>query len=252
MDNIVSSDTVYNNGNNRLPSFASLFGDITKPLELHKELVALDTIIHPYLLKLKKSVNDETFDASTNPFFQPSVSECINYEECINYDIAAVADSAGIGGSVGMDSGDSKYADFFNIVNVYNKVHFNKALLLLYIYTGSVEKQITTNNGWTLFSLKQIYQRYVESGGDGGDDGGGGGNSLWIDIGLVYRGLGHVLTLRMDIRNGELFMQPDGGSNGWDREAYYNKYIDQEPNKSMYKSVTTVLNILVNNVEYSG
>ena len=250
-DNIVSSDTVYNNGNNgnnRLPSFASLFGDITKPLELHKKLLALDTIIHPYLLKLKKSVNDETFDASTNPFFQPSVSECINYEECINYDIAV----------------DDKYADFFNIVNVCNKVHFNRALLLLYIYTGSVEKQITTNNGWTLFSLKQIYQRYAGAkatfgGGDGdgggddeGDDGGGGGNSLWIDIGLVYRGLGHVLTLRMDIRNGELFMQPDGGSNGWDREAYYNKYIDQEPDKSMYKSITTVLDILVNNVEYNG
>ena len=255
MDNIVSSDTVYNNGNNgnnRLPSFASLFGDITKPLELHKKLLALDTIIHPYLLKLKKSVNDETFDASTNPFFQPSVSECINYEECINYDIAVGAE--GIGGSAGMDSGGNKYADFFNIVNICNKVHFNRALLLLYIYTGSVEKQITTNNGWTLFSLKQIYQRYVESGGgdDGGGDDGGGGNSLWIDIGLVYRGLGHVLTLRMDIRNGELFMQPDGGSNGWDREAYYNKYIDQEPDKSMYKSITTVLNILVNNAEYNG
>ncbi len=86
----------------------------------------------------------------------------------------------------------------------------------------------------------------------GSGDGDGGGNSLWIDIGLVYRGLGHVLTLRMDIRNGELFMQPDGGSNGWDREAYYNKYIDQEPDKSMYKSITTVLNILVNNVEYNG
>ena len=266
-DNIVSSDTVYNNGNNRLPSFASLFGDITKPLELHKKLLALDTIIHPYLLKFKKSVNDETFDASINPFFQPSVSECINYEECINYDIAVGsaaegtfggADSAGIGGSVSMDSGSSKYADFFNIINVYNKVHFNRALLLLYIYTGSVEQQITTDNGWILFSLKQIYQRYVESGGSG--DGGGAkgtfgdveGDSLWIDIGLVYRGLGHVLTLRMDIRNGELFMQPDGGSNGWDREAYYNKYIDQEPDKSMYKSITTVLNILVNNVEYDG
>jgi hypothetical protein len=154
-DNIVSSDTVYNNGNNKLPSFASLFGDITKPLELHKKLLALDTIIHPYLLKFKKSVNDETFDASTNPFFQPSVSECINYEECINYDIAVGSAGAAEGtfGGAGMDSGGSKYADFFNIINVCNKVHFNRALLLLYIYTGSVEKQITTNNGWILFSL---------------------------------------------------------------------------------------------------
>ena len=142
---------------------------------------------------------------------------------------------------------DGKYADFFNIVNVYNKLHFNKELLLLYIYTGSVEKQITTDNGWILFSLKQIYQRYVDNINSNINN-----NSLWIDIGLVYRGLGHVLTLRMDIRNGELFMQPDGGSNGYECEAYYNKYIDQKPNKNMYKSITTVLNILVNNIEYNG
>jgi hypothetical protein len=271
MDNIVSTDTVYNNGNNRLPSFASLFGDITKPLELHKKLLALDTIIHPYLLKFKKSVNDETFDASTNPFFQPSLSEYINYDECVNYDEFVNYDECvnydiAASGSV-IKGRDSKYADFFNIINVYNKVHFNRALLLLYIYTGSVEKQITTDNGWTLFSLKQIYQRYVDNinsdgakgtfsgggGGGGGDsDGGGNGGSLWIDIGLVYRGLGHVLTLRMDIRNGELFMQPDGGSNGWEREEYYNKYINQVPDKSMYKSITTVLDILVNNFEYDG
>jgi hypothetical protein len=121
-------------------------------------------------------------------------------------------------------------------------------LLLLYIYTGSVEKQITTDNGWTLFSLKQIYQRYV----DNINAMESGGGSLWIDIGLVYRGLGHVLTLRMDIRNGELFMQPDGGSNGWEREEYYNKYINQVPDKSMYKSITDVLDILVNNAEYDG
>lgn len=275
-DNIVSTDTVYNKSNG-LPPFASLFGDITNPLELHKDLVALDTIIHPYLLKFKKSVNDETFDASTNPFFQPSLSEYINYDECVNYDTCSTKDEGD--GSVGGGSGggssnykdsnyrNSKYADFFNIINVYNKVHFNRVLLLLYIYTGSVEKQITTDNGWTLFSLKQIYQRYVDNinssdakgtfakgafGGGGGSDGGGSGGSLWIDIGLVYRGLGHVLTLRMDIRNGELFMQPDGGSNGWECDAYYNKYIDQVPDKSMYKSITTVLDILVNNAEYDG
>jgi hypothetical protein len=248
MVDIVSTDTVYNNDNkdyNRLPPFASLFGDITNPRELHKDLVALDTIIHPYLLKFKKSVNDETFDASKNPFFQPSLSEYINYEECINYDTCSTKDEGD--GSVGGGSG-SNYADFFNIVNVYNKVHFNRALLLLYIYTGSVEKQITTDNGWTLFSLKQIYQRYV----DNINAMESGGGSLWIDIGLVYRGLGHVLTLRMDIRNGELFMQPDGGSNGWEREEYYNKYINQVPDKSMYKSITDVLDILVNNAEYDG
>ena len=88
---------------------------------------------------------------------------------------------------------------------------------------GSIKKQIITENGWTLFSIEQIFDRYKNDK-----------DKLWIDIGIVYQGLGHVLTLRMDIRNGELFMQPDGGSNGYERDMYYHKYIDQVPNKSMY------------------
>jgi hypothetical protein len=203
---------------NMLPSFASLFGDISNPEALHMKILELDAIIHPYMLKLRKSTDSEVFDASTNPFFQPAKN-------------------------IPLDINVSKYdyGDFFDIFNTYKNVNFNKSLLLLYIYTGSIKKQIITQNGWTLFSIEQIFDRYKNNQ-----------DKLWIDIGLVYCGLGHVLTLRMDIRNGEFFMQPDGGSNGYECEMYYHKYIDQVPNKSMYMSIKKVLDKLVNNYEYNG
>ena len=61
-----------------LPSFASLFGDISKPEALHMKILNLDAIVHPYMLKLKKSANNEVFDASTNPFFQPAQSTSLD------------------------------------------------------------------------------------------------------------------------------------------------------------------------------
>ena len=205
---------------NTLPSFAGLFGDISNPDALQMKILELDTIVHPYMLKLKKSANSEIFDASTNPFFQPARSVPIDVSSCIT---------------------SHNYKDFYDIFDKYKNVNFNKALLLLYVYTGSVKKQIITEHGWTLFSIAQIFDRYKDNQ-----------KSLWIDIGLVYRGLGHVYTLRMDVRNGELFMQPDGGSNGWDCEMYYNKYVNQVPDISMYQSITDVLNIIVDNCKYDG
>ena len=205
---------------NILPSFAGLFGDISNPDALHIKILELDFLIHPYMLKLKKSTNSEVFDASTNPFFQPAQSTSLETPPNVSV---------------------YNYDDFFDIFKTYKDVNFNKALLLLYIYTGSVQKQIITQNGWTLFRIEQIFDRYKNDK-----------ERLWIDIGIVYQGLGHVLTLRMDIRNGELFMQPDGGSNGYEREMYYNKYVEQVPNKSMYMSIKKVLDALVTNYEYNG
>jgi len=226
---------------NTLPSFASLFGDISNPDALHIKILELDSLIHPYMLKLKKSTNSEVFDASTNPFFQPAQSTSL--ETPLNVSVY-------------------NYDDFFDIFKTYKDVNFNKALLLLYIYTGSVQKQIITQNGWTLFSIEQIFDRYKNDKDRYKNDKDIYKNDkdrykndkerLWIDIGIVYQGLGHVLTLRMDIRNGELFMQPDGGSNGYEREMYYNKYVEQVPNKSMYMSIKKVLDALVNNYEYNG
>ena len=207
---------------NTLPSFAGLFGDISNPDALHIKILKLDSLVHPYMLRLKKSTDSEVFNASTNPFFQPAKN------------IALDIDIPGIITSY-------NYEDFFDIFNTYKNVNFNKVLLLLYIYTGSVQKQIITENGWTLFSIEQIFDRYKNNQ-----------DRLWIDIGLVYQGLGHVLTLRMDIRNGELFMQPDGGSNGYEQEMYYHKYVDQVPNSSMYMNIEKVLDKLVNNYNYNG
>lgn len=207
---------------NTLPSFAGLFGDISNPEALHIKILKLDSLVHPYMLKLKKSTENEVFDASTNPFFQPACNISLDMDAPINMTTY-------------------NYDDFFDIFNTYKNVNFNKVLLLLYIYTGSIKKQIITENGWTLFSIEQIFDRYKNDK-----------DKLWIDIGIVYQGLGHVLTLRMDIRNGELFMQPDGGSNGYEREMYYHKYVEQVPNNSMYIKIEKVLDKLVNNYNYNG
>jgi hypothetical protein len=44
-------------------------------------------------------------------------------------------------------------------------------------------------------------------------------------------GLGHIEVLRMDIENGDLFIQPDGGSNGYERFDYWEQYKTQKIKK---------------------
>ena len=55
-----------------------------------------------------------------------------------------------------------------------------------------------------------------------------------FDVGFQYYGLGHIRVLACDLENHLLFYRPDGGSNGWDREANYKKLINYDKNEYEY------------------
>ena len=45
-----------------------------------------------------------------------------------------------------------------------------------------------------------------------------------IDLATCYHGMGHIMVLGLDKKNNTFFIRRDGGSNGWDRKAYFDKY----------------------------
>ena len=166
-------------------------------------------MISPILPYLKESKDDGHFDCTINPFFMPPENIDIKEQHVIKQTI---------------------------VLKNYEIV-FNKYLLMMYNMLRDTKTQMITNKHWILFSLEEIYQKsrdYKSSY-----------NQIsWTDIGLVYRGMGHVEVLRMDITNGELFFQPDGGSNGYDRQDYFDKYIKQQITSDMYVSIDDVFKII--------
>ena len=46
-----------------------------------------------------------------------------------------------------------------------------------------------------------------------------------LDLAVIYCGMGHVIVLSMDKNTQQFFFRPDGGSSGYEREDYFNKYI---------------------------
>ena len=45
-----------------------------------------------------------------------------------------------------------------------------------------------------------------------------------IDLATCYHGMGHIIVLGLDKKSNTFFIRRDGGSNGWDRKAYFDKY----------------------------
>lgn len=110
---------------------------------------------------------------------------------------------------------------------------FPMRLKLFWIILGNIDDEIKTP-AFTLMSLKRIYEDKDAYKG-------------FIDIGIQYRGMGHVLVLSVDKKSGMLFIRPDGGSNGYEREMYYNYYSTITPSKDFKKylihinDITTLL-----------
>ena len=100
---------------------------------------------------------------------------------------------------------------------------FNQWIMLTYILVGDPELGITIGD-WTLYSFNQTIE-YSKKLKDENS------KITWTNLGHRYMGLGHIEVLRMDIENGDLFIQPDGGSNGYERLDYWNLYLHQKINK---------------------
>jgi hypothetical protein len=108
--------------------------------------------------------------------------------------------------------------EYLEFMDTYS---FPMRLKLFWIILGNINDEIKTPL-FTLMSLKRIYDDKDTYKG-------------FIDIGIQYRGMGHVFVLAVDKKTGMLFIRPDGGSNGYEREMYYNYYSTVTPSKDFKK-----------------
>lgn len=99
-----------------------------------------------------------------------------------------------------------------NIDEKLNKLALSTEIKNFYKKFGSSTQEIYINQ-WTLFSIDKIIEmtsKYKE------DD------IVTIDIGMVYKGMGHVSVAFFHPKYNTILYRPDGGSNIWDRLANYN------------------------------
>jgi hypothetical protein len=100
------------------------------------------------------------------------------------------------------------------------KIHFNDYFMMLYLYSNSYLSAYSFNK-WTIFSLTQVINHfnYLLSLYP---------NIEWLTLGYHPFRIGHYYSLRMNIKNGKLFIQRDGGSNQKEKEEYWEKYKNQD------------------------
>ena len=108
--------------------------------------------------------------------------------------------------------------------NLPSDIVFNPWIMMAFLFSGSPNRAIIIKD-WTIFSLSQAIERILDRKKEHPE-------ITWTDLGHRYMGLGHIQVLRMDLESGSLFTQYDGGSNGYDREAYWEQYKDQKVSKS--------------------
>lgn len=111
-------------------------------------------------------------------------------------------------------------------ITFMNKYKFPTKLKLFWIILGNPDDEIK-GTGFTLMSLKQIAHDKDKYSG-------------FIDIGVKYMGMGHIIVLFIDKETGQLFIRCDGGSNGYDREAYWKYYQDKKPSIDFSNKVLTI------------
>ena len=100
----------------------------------------------------------------------------------------------------------------------------NRNIILLYQIFNEKNKEIYLNN-WTIISVNkamEFYNYYCENN-----------QNTVFDIAHQYIGMGHIRVLSCDLKTHLLFVRPDGGSNGYDREHNFTNLIKNGP--SSYK-----------------
>ena len=115
----------------------------------------------------------------------------------------------------------SNYNNILEIAKLSKKnIHFNDFFMMLYLYSNSYLSAYSIGK-WAIFSLSQVINHFnyllsLEP------------NIEWLALGYHPFGIGHYYSLRMNIKNGKLFIQRDGGSNQKEKEEYWAKYKNQD------------------------
>lgn len=92
----------------------------------------------------------------------------------------------------------------------------NNNIKLIYKILNNPNKEIYLNE-WTIMNVTDAlknYENYCKNG-----------QKNIFDIGYKYEGMGHITVISCDLNNHLLFYRPDGGSNAYDRESYYENVI---------------------------
>ena len=92
--------------------------------------------------------------------------------------------------------------------------------MMLYLYSNSYLSAYSIGK-WIIFSLSQVISHF---------------NYLltkhssieWLVLGHHAFGIGHYYSLRMNINNGKLFIQRDGGNNNNEIEENWQQYKNQD------------------------
>ena len=105
----------------------------------------------------------------------------------------------------------------------------NRHIKVLYEIIGNPDIEVYIGE-WTILSLNKALKLYEGFCKDG--------QVAVFDVAFQYYGLGHIRVLACDLENHLLFYRPDGGSNGWDREANYKKLINYDKNEYEYMYFT--------------
>jgi len=189
------------------------------PIEINKMIDIFQTHIQYF----RVTDDNYTFSQLDNPFFLIPKTDTIDNSHVNNN-----------------SEYDMIYDKIHNTLNKINKnIVFNPYFIMLYLTINSDTKACSIGN-WTLFSINQVIDDL---------------NILileepainWCTLGHKYMGLGYYQALRMNINNGKLFIQMDGGSNDWDRMSYWEQYKNQQINDSNYTEFTELINLLISN-----
>jgi len=115
------------------------------------------------------------------------------------------------------DSSQNKFTINFQSLSNYNIPEtLNRNIILIYKILGDPTKEIYLGE-WTIMSLDKALKNYKEYSDNGQHN--------VFDIGYKYAGMGHITVISCDLKTHLLFYRPDGGSNGYDRQANYQNLI---------------------------
>lgn len=106
------------------------------------------------------------------------------------------------------------------IIQDQHEMFLHPEILKLYKIIG-YDKEYNYKN-YTFMTLNEIIERKNNY-------------NYFYDIALTYMGMGHILLISYYPTKKKFFFRRDGGSNGYDRQEYYNKYknfiIEEKENK---------------------
>lgn len=184
--------------------------------ELLSHIVHMTSIFNTHRHQFKITDYDYQFTQTANPFFQTPASQLAD-----DRDVYKNTD-----GYTEIDSIIASYKGDIPLV-------FNPYFMMLYISVNKTNRAFT-HGMWTIFSLQQIINDFNILYEEEPD-------IKWFTLGHAYMGLGYYKALRMDTTNGRLFIQTDGGSNDYDRLAYWDTYKNQQLKETDYLTFEQVI-----------